>query len=310
MNLGEVKERVIKLMNEYSNNGVVTPKTSGNYLDYIFRVPDLANDAQMEIASHIKIPAVYSFTQYPIINLLGLHAGFDMEQYLPGTEKIYAGGGAKAYYFEVDRPCTVYIEEEINSVWTELKKIIITDIVKFTGYKGNLTLTGENNCVRMRFTGDYPYVIRNRALFPYNFPSDNDVPTYKAYVAYELPDDYMEFEKVYRWHDQRQYGVMPEEYRLTGRKTIELNWFTNGQFDVHYFKLPEEIDATTSDDHELEIELRAQFLVPYYVAAMIVMDENQAVGTLLLNQYQNKLANLSNLYTINEVGEISDVKGW
>lgn len=305
MNLGEVKEKVIKLINEYSNNGTLIPKTKGNYQDYVLRVPDLSNDAQMEIARFIKIPAVHSLTQYPIQNLLGMHAGFDMEQYLPGIDKTYSAIGAKSYYFEVDRPCTVYVE--VNGI--SVKQIDVADILKFTGYKGNID-SGDNDTVQLRFTGDYPYVIRNRALFQYKFQTDDDVPTYKAYVPYELPDDYMELDKIYRWYDQRQYTVLPGDYKLTGRKTVELNWFTNGQFDIHYFKLPTVIDASTDDSYEFEVEIQAQYLIPYYAAAIVVMDENQAIGTLLLNQYQNRLANLSGTYTANTIGEITDVKGW
>lgn len=309
MTLSEMIVKAIKLTNNYSNNGQLVSPTSGNYQDYVLRMRDLANDAQLEIAKYIKIPAVYSFTQYPVQNLLGRHAGFDMEQYT-GTEKVYAACGAKSYYFEVDKPCTVYIEEEINGAWTELKRIDVTGINKFTGYKGNLSLSNDNNAVRMRFTGDYPFMIRHRALFPHNFPTDDEVPVYKSYVPYELPDDYMELDKVYRWYDQRQYQVIPGDYKLTGKKTIEINWFLTGQFDVHYFRLPTVIDDNTPDDYEFEVDLQAQHIIPYYVGALVIMDENQAIGSVLLQQYQNRLANLSGLTVISSVGEIADVKNW
>jgi hypothetical protein len=310
MTLGEAKRKALKLLNEYSTNGTPIPPTNGSYKDYELRMNDVANDAQMEIARFIKIPAVYSITHYPPENLLGLHAGFKIEQYLPGNDKEYVGTGARSYSFEVDRPSTIYIEECVNGVWTQLNEIIATNISSFTVFKGNLTISDPNNPVRLRFTGSYPYLIRHRALFKYNYPSDEEVPTYKAFVPYELPDDYMEFDKILRWYDDRQYQPLTGDYRLTGKKTIEINWFLTGQFDIHYFKLPSVIDDNTSDDYEFEIDLQAQNLIPYYMAAHVGFDEKQTVSTFLQNQYENKLANLSNGSIQSQIGSIIDTKGW
>jgi hypothetical protein len=269
----------------------------------------------MEIARFVKIPAVYSVTQYYDDNLLGMTA-FDMIRFDPTTyvasndAYAYAGTGAKAFYFEVDRPCTVYLEEQISGVWTNLETLAVTAITKFTGYKGNLTLTSATNSVRMRFAGDYAYTIRNRALFKNNYATDNDVPTYKAFVPYELPSDFMEFNKIMRWYDQRQYDAFTGDYRFTGKKTVEINWFQTGQFDIHYYKLPTEIDSTTLDTYEFEIDVNAQTLIPYYIAAHVVMYDKQNVYVAIKQEYDNKLANLSSAQVPYQEGAIQDVTGW
>jgi hypothetical protein len=310
MNLGQAKKKAFKLLNEYSTNGTPITSANGSYQDYALRMNDVANDAQMEIARFIKIPAVHQITHYPPENLLGLHAGFGIEQYNPGMDKSYVGTGAQSYYFEVDRPCTVYIEELRGGTWTELKEITITNISSFTGYKGNLTLTSTSNPVRLRFTGDYPYLIRHRALFKYNYPSDDAVPVYKAFIPYDLPSDFMEFDKIMRWFDDRQYQPMTSDFKFTGKKTIEINWFLNGQFDMHYFRLPAVIDDETPDTYEFEIDPQAQNLIPYYIAAHTGFDEKQTISTFLQNQYENKLANLSSGYEQSQTGTIIDTKGW
>lgn len=309
MNLGEAKEKAFKLIKKYSDAGEIIDATDEAHQDYLLRMNDLADDAQQEIARFIKIPAVYSITQWPDDNLLGLTA-FDMERYEPGTDLIKAGTGAKAYYFEVDRPATVHIEEEIAGVWTNLTTVTVTGITKFTAYKANITPSDSENSVRMRFTGTYPYTVRNRALFKYSYATDGDVPAYKPFVPYTLPTDFMEFDKIMRWYDQRQYELFTGDYRYTGKKTIEINWFINGQLDIHYFKLPATIDATTLDSYEFEIDQNAQNLIPYYIAAHLIMHEKQNIGVFLKQQYDNKLVNLSSLQTPYQEGEIVISNGW
>ncbi|MDP4117664.1 MAG: hypothetical protein Q8873_00525 [Bacillota bacterium] len=309
MTLAQAKVKAIKLINQYSSSGEITPSTDGTQLDFTLRMNDLADDAQKEIARFVKMPAVYSITQWPDENLLGITA-FDMERYEPDKTVEKTATGAKAYYFEVDRPGTVYIEEEISGVWTVLKTITVTGITKFTGYKGNLTLTSAANSVRMRFTGSYPYTIRNRAFFKNNYSTDNDVPTYKPFIPYTLPDDFLEFNKIMQWYDQRQYEAFTGDYRFTGKKTIEINWFQSGQFDIHYYKLPATIDENTVDSYEFEVDENAQNLIPYYMAANVCTDQMQNIKIYLKQQYDNKLANLSSSQTPYQEGEIINVTNW
>lgn len=290
MNLGEAKVRAIQLINEYSNNGQLISPSSGNYQDYALRMPGLANDAQMEIARYIKISAVYSISQPQIPNLLGIHNGWDIDLYLPDQgDKVYSAVGAKSFYVEVDRPCTILLKEGANI----LKQIDVSGITKFTAYKGNITPSSSTATVTMTITGNYPVQIKNRALFAYSFPTDDDVPTYQPYVPYDMPEDYMGFEKVMRAYDQRQLMEWNDYKQLKNGKTIAINWFLNGQFDIYYFKRPTAITDSTPDTYEFEIDEEAQVLIPYYMGGHVIMSERQDIGVALINEYNKRLANLS-----------------
>jgi hypothetical protein len=64
MNIKECKDAALKLINIYSIAGLPVALTYNNQKDYILRVPELINDAQMEIAKTTKkIPAEYKITQ-------------------------------------------------------------------------------------------------------------------------------------------------------------------------------------------------------------------------------------------------------
>lgn len=294
MNFGESKDKAIKLINEWSNKGALT--TAAKNADYLLRFPDAAQAAQVEIASVKKIHAVYNFSHKPINPQGGLLSGFDEVQFLLTDNTATTGVGSKSYYFEVDRQCTVYIEEETTTdVWTILSTITVPNTVTtFTAYKGLITPSDTDNNVRIRFSGLYPYTIRNRALWAYTFETAEDVPDYRPYVKHALPASAMEIKKIIRETDVRQYGIQTD-YFVEGKTTVVVNYYLSGSFRVEYFQYPTTIDSTTDDDFDFELDQEAQELIPYYMAASVLMDdkETRSFGIIRLNEYQSKLANLS-----------------
>lgn len=292
MKLGEAKDKAVKLIAEYSNNGNVI-STIAN-ADYTLRMNDLVQAAQLEICKEKPIFASYQITQNPIPNQIGLLQGFDLVQHLDKDYSI-AANGSKAYYFEVDREATVYIEEQTSAgVWTILSTIAVPSGTKsFTPYKGLITPSSASNMVRLRFSGTYPYSIRNTALYGFTFPSVADVPDYRPYVKYAMPADFMELKDVIYEADERQYNKYGNYY-WENRKTLVLNYYMKGSFTVEYYRYPTEITSTASDDTAFELDPDACELIPYYLAAHVSMDEpqKQNMVSYYLNMYQQKMANL------------------
>lgn len=293
--------QAIKKINEYSNSGRIIPETDGNYMDYRLRMPGFANDAQMKIAQFIPIPAVKSISQPQIPNLLGLHNGWDIELLLPDKgDKVYSAMGAKSFYIEVDRPCTITIEEGPN-----ILKTIQHAEKGFTAYKGNLTPLG-NGMITMKVSSTQPVQIKNRALFAYSFGTDEDVPTYQPYIPYTL-ESYMDFDKVYRAYDQRQLAEWSDYKKPTKEGKIYLNWFLDGEFTVHYFRLPTVIDDKTDLNYEYEVDKRVHNIIPYFIGGMVT--DEFATRELLLSEFDNLLANVSRELTTPVFTEIQNVYG-
>ena len=146
--------------------------------------------------------------------------------------------GGQAYYFEVDNPATIYIEEEVSGTWTLRDTITVPEsVVSFTAYKGVIPLASTSNSVRMRFSGSYPYNIRNRAFFANLFASASKVPDYTPYVTYIMPSDFYEIDKVINTTDNQIYNDTLD-YRRVGRREIVFSYDTKGEIDAHYFKYP------------------------------------------------------------------------
>lgn len=66
MNYGQVRDQVLKLLDQYSVAGARVEPSYNNQQDYLNRIPGLVNDAMMEIATGAKkIPAVLHLGSLP-----------------------------------------------------------------------------------------------------------------------------------------------------------------------------------------------------------------------------------------------------
>lgn len=306
MDLGTAKKKAINLINEKSSKGVLI--TDLKNADYLYRMNELADMAQKEIATIKKIHAVYSISQNPIANQMG--DAFDLIQHLATDLTDTVAVGSRAYYFEVDKPCTVYVEEETSDgVWTVLSTITGAD-ASFTAHKGLINPSLTTNNVRLRFSGSYPYNIRNRALFAYTFATTADVPDYCPYVKYTMPATFMELNKVVQQTDSQRYKYL-QDYHWEGKLTFAIRYLLTGSFDVLYFKYPADITTESLDTVVFEVETDAQELIPLFIAGHILLNDNinRNAGILLLNEYQGKLANLSSNKTPSSSTVQNDM-GW
>lgn len=298
MNLREVKDKALSLMAEYSIDGVeISAAENADYLNRMNRFTDIA---QKEISQVKKINAVFSISQNPIKSQLGLLQGFTIMQHLT-KDIIDEQIGTKAYYFEVDNVATIYIEESTASGWVVLQTIENTVKRQFTAHKGLIAASNPSNKIRIRYSGLFPYNIRNRAMYEYSFPTASDVIDYRPYVKYQVPSDFMEIQKVIETSDPRVYRSMIDYY-WEGRNTFVVNYYYNGSFDIHYYRYPVTITQSTIDTYELEVDVQAQEAIPFFVASRCLMDENPTLAIQLMNEYQTKL---SRLYTIEDFSNTS-----
>jgi hypothetical protein len=300
MTLAQAKVQAIQHINEYSVNGTLVSTSNGNYQDLIKRMNPLANTAQLELCKIAKIPDTQSVDHNVIPNLLGLQNANEKEkQHYPGTNDSYTAAGADSFSIEVSKPCTITFEEYESGAWINIVgtyivpggtataftgNITVTGITTFTNYKGTLTLTTSTNDVRMTITTLYPMKSRYRAMYGYPFENAASVPRYAAYVPYDLPSNYMEFNKIMRSYDERQFGEN-SDFILTPDNKVHINWNLSGQFDIHYWKFPTEITNDTLDTYEFEVRLDAQAAIPWYMGAYAIMPDNPSLGVQLLNQY-------------------------
>lgn len=302
MNIGEVKDKAIKLIAQYSNGGVIVP-TNDN-ADYLNKANSLIDQAQKKIATKAKIHSRVSYSQYPITPINGKYYGFEMKQYLPTGDDLtdVVCQNARAFYFEVNGNCFVSIEESLDQVtWTladiqyvyndtlidTINPIAVSSDLVYKQYKGLVNPTSDQHFVRIRMSSAYPFVARNRALWDVPFVDPTYVPVYTPKLEVEVTDSkWMKFDRIVHRTDSLTYQQMID-FSSIGRKTFIMDYFYTGSFDIHYYKVPEDIDSSTTDATELEVyEGMAQEAIPYYVAGHMIADEYPSLAMMLLNEFQ------------------------
>lgn len=302
MTYAQFRDMTIKLLNQFSASGNLTPLTDAAVQDAVLRFPVFAQASQVEIATTAKyIHKKKVISQNPIPNLLPnpLYT-FDVQAHLDSDLPDMVAKGAKSYNFEVDNVADIYIEEErVSGVWTILQTINhTTPKGEYTIYKGFTGCTNPNYNVRVRFSGSYPYNVRNRALFAYIFPTVSDIPVYQRYAEYTMPTNFYQLNKVVNKGNSMLYqNTIDWEWR--GRNGIAVNYFLVGEIDVFYYAYPTEVPITPADDWEFDLDEEACQCIPYYVASQVLADDpvNKSVGVRMFEIYQGKLANMSNVIT-------------
>jgi hypothetical protein len=118
------------------------------------------------------------------------------------------------------------------------------------------------------------------------------------YNKYNMPTNFMELKQV-TLNELPFFGQWQN-------KTLMISKAIEGDLVVNYYRYPAEIKDDTTDDTELEIDIDAQTIIPYYAGGYVLFDERADVGTQLINQYEVLLSRLGSTpeYGIRQISSI------
>ena len=306
----EGKLQVKKLISQFSSSGQLTADTDSSIIDNIKRLPAFFNQYQTEVATNAKyIHGVKRISQNPIPNMLTnpLYQ-FDVQQHLSTDLTDMVAKGAKSYSFKMDNVGTAIIEEQVGGVWQALPiPVIINNTTpkgEYTLYKGFILASSPTNNVRVRFTGSYPFNVRDKALFAYSFPTEIDIPTYEKYIKYTMPDNFYLLNKVdNKGNSMLRQNTIDWEWEgenELGESIIAINYFLVGEIDIHCYLYPDKVPDDVADGFKFQLKPDGFFAMCVGVAYEVLKDDpvNKSVADKLYAVYQSKLANMTNAVTL------------
>lgn len=265
----EVFELTMALADELTSTGAIDVT---NTADYKARTPRIVNMLQTELLKQGDMFKTHEISNKPVTSMLGMTSGFDYLEFV-GQEIIKeANGSVKAYYFEVDGDCTVFIED-YTTQWNTLAIIQPTGITDFEAYKGVVIPTNNATKSRIRFTGQYRYLITNYAMF--NVPiAPTKVPDYRPWIKKEMPADFKSIDQLITEYPQRQY-TKDTNYKWEGRKDLYINYYYEGSLRIVYRPVPTPI-ASVNDVLEVD-DVTARTLLPYALGMELFKEENEEI---------------------------------
>ena len=143
------------------------------------------------------------------------------------------------------------------------------------------------------FSGAFPYQFRNIALYSIEFESDETVWECGKNRRFDLkkltPDFYkLVSTDVVREEDCEKF----HDYRWEGDSTLVLAAGKPGNYKVHYYAYPREITEATPDDYELELDQEVAAILPIFIAAELLEDDDSSLAYYVREQYEEAKARL------------------
>lgn len=275
----QVFELSMALIDEVLNDGTISPSDTVTYEAKTTRLLTLL---QAELIKQGDIFSTYEISNSPITNLLGDKAEYNILEFVGSEFTIECFGSAKAYYFEVDRVGTVYVED-YNGVWNTIATVTTTNTPEgFTAYRNVVTPSIGATRSRLRFAGTYYYRTVNRALFAIPFAVAADVPVYRPWVKKTMPDDFKSVNEIIK--EESSTYSKDANYKWEGRRDLYIDYYYKGNIRIQYRPVPA-IITDLADTMQVD-DVTATLVVPYGLAAHLLLGENDSKASFFNDRYE------------------------
>lgn len=311
--------KLATLQKMFSSNGT-TIQVDSSTREYIESMPQAANEGLQLLSTAGKfILKSQQIVVRPVENMLS--SDF-IRTYVTDGEKSYIAEGAKSYYFTVMGSvihCEIQVgENDPIIIETPVEEgedpHTIESPTQFTTFKGNIPNPDKEN-VKLTFTCEYPFEVRNVALYPYNYSADKEVPDYEEYIRYSLPDL---MESFYQLSENDLYYegghgegyIAADEYYQEADKTLVIPRKQTGIYTVYYKAYPTQITQETPDDYVLELDPEVAAILPLYMASQLYKDDDNSIATVYRNEFEVAFDRLSQKANIQRKEEFTSESGW
>lgn len=273
MTKGEARKLYLRWLDEATVNG-----QEARDEDLIDRFDHFLDGAVSYLASQFKLPGVMT----AVCGAAPIAAqSRAIKNVCPPERFVLTAERAGAYYVEVCGAADLTVSGEKRTVPAG---------DGFTACRGNVPPAAGP--VTLALSGRYPFTVRNAALYGCGFPTDAEVPPVGAWLAYDMPEDYREFDEII--YDDGETRRPLTEYRKEGGKTFLVPGNLRGALEFRYWRNPVLPGPQAPDDAALDVREEAARLIPLKVASdvMAATDETLSVSRYLNTVLSNMLVNL------------------
>lgn len=299
----DIKLATIQKM--FSADGATIPSDDSTR-DYIAAMPYAANEGILMMSTAGKfLVKNFSISVNPIRNLLS-SIGTRIHSQISG-DTVFEADNVHSLYFEVTGRCTCTVTIDDNEVFS----------TEFDALQEYVTCKAiiendENKRAKMTFSSDYPYAIKNVAMYEAKYMEDSEVPEYAEKVRYKVTDiveDFYTINSIYFEGDNPRY-VKTDEVFQEGDKVLVFDREVAGNYIIYYNALPKTIDATTEDDYELPLDREVAAILPLYMASQLYKDDDNAIATTYRNEFEVAFERLHDAVPSGKAEILTSESGW
>lgn len=302
----DIKLRAIQKM--FSHKGNTIPNDASN-VDYIAAMPGACNEALQLLATAGKfIIKSIEIAHNPVRNLIP-----DGKRILSSEGGLLSieASGARALYVEVLGNVTMKVK--INGFES------ITDVISSKTHYSEvrkLIASESTDSVVVEFSSDYPFAIKNFALYAATFETESDVQSFAEVIKYDLSqladsfymlaDDPIIFEGEERTSRYMQTSSYFEE----GGRVLVLKRDVPGNYRIYYRAYPQKITSSTPDDYELVLDPDVEALIPLYIASQLYKEDDNSLATGYRNEFETGFERLINAPKAPMSEHFTSESGW
>ena len=158
--------------------------------DYLAAMPYAANEGILMLSTAGKfLVKSFSISVNPIRNLIG-NMGDRIHSQVNGNIEFEADN-VHSFYYEVTGRCTATITIDDEAVYEET----IDALNAYTSYKGIIE-NADNKRAKLTFSSDYPFAVKNIALYEAKYLEDSEVPEYAEKIRFKVTDIVEDFHNI------------------------------------------------------------------------------------------------------------------
>lgn len=264
-------------------------------------------------------PAIgrYLINHRPLENLIRQNTFSPTEKI---DDLIYEADDAKAYYFEADGNGVMYLEkyDAATDSWSIFGRTELKSKQTFVPYKGFIKKEGTfvSGSIRLRFTGEYLYSVKNVALYRHLYSGDSaDIPAYAAYTRYDIKELVADFMALCcpPIIEEETNTLLNQGYEQEGNSIILLPYDRRGVYKVLYEHRPTAIEntgATTEDTQALDLDDELCALMPILVAAYVWIEDEPEKSEYYMSLYRERVQEIVLSHKDTSPVLIKNTNGW
>lgn len=278
-----------------------------------------ANRALLQVNAIRPATRVYIINHKPLENLIKENTFSPLDKI---EDLCFEAQGAKAYYFEADGKGGARIERFNSALgaWDTKNPLGVIELSKVNGFKAyrGLIKNGADftsDRIRIRFTGDYLYSVKNVAMYKYIYSDvTTDIPAYEPFSRYDiskLTDDFLSLAA--SPIEKEGYEYMGKGYDVENGRIILLPYNAKGLYKITYNHKPNAIKHTTNpiDDNSLiDIDEELAMLLPLLVSSYVWADDEPEKAQYYANLYRENAIEIERRQRSYAPAEMQSINGW
>lgn len=311
--------KLVTLQKMFATEGNTIP-TDEATMQYIYAMPYAANEALNLLSTSGKyLVKSFQLSHYPIANIVS-----DLI-----AKKIQAASGlsfdatkAKSFYVECSGTGTVTISNgkfNVSTIVDGAEVVTQTNTISISTKKGydavKALISDKTGTTLITFSSEYPFYLKNIALYETSFVSPMNVQAYSEYIVYpisDFADDFFQLDEqqAYFEGEGEDSYIKIKEYYQEGNKSIVLPRNIKGNFRIYYKAYPKLITSGTADTYELPIDQEVAVLLPLYMAAELYKDDDNGIATTYRNEFEAARDALNNNKSVPFKEDFTSESGW